>query len=84
MGILTLISMERYLIKIMFLAVRLVLNKMKKLRKIKALDGSYYRVYSTSARKGRDNLPMALDYNGVTTFHSLYNFELMDFNYWSK
>ncbi len=53
-------------------------------RKIKSLDGSYYRVYSTSARKGRDNLPMALDYNGVTTFHSLYNFELMDFNYWSK
>jgi uncharacterized membrane protein YfhO len=53
-------------------------------KRIKALDGSYYRVYSTSARKGRDNLPMALDYNGVTTFHSLYNFELMDFNYWSK
>lgn len=53
-------------------------------KRIKALDGSYYRVYSTSARKGRDNLPMALDYNGVTAFHSLYNFELMDFNYWSK
>ena len=56
----------------------------KVIRNIRALDGSYYRVYSTSARKGTDNLPMALDYNGVTTFHSLYNFELMDFNYWSK
>lgn len=56
----------------------------KVIRNIRALDGSYYRLYSTSARKGTDNLPMALDYNGVTTFHSLYNFELMDFNYWSK
>ena len=27
---------------------------------------------------------MRVGYNGLSTFHSLYNFELMQFNHWSK
>ena len=54
------------------------------IREIKALDGSYYRIFNTRAYRGNDNLPMRENYNGLSAFHSLYNFELMPFNKWSK
>lgn len=53
-------------------------------REIQALDKTYYRIFNTKAYKGNDNLPMRANYNGLTTFHSLYNFELMEFNEWSR
>ena len=54
------------------------------IRRIQALDRSYYRIYNTRAVKGHDNLPMRENYNGLSAFHSLYNFELMEFNEWSR
>lgn len=54
------------------------------IRTIQDLDGSYYRIYNTRAVKGHDNLPMRENYNGISAFHSLYNFELMEFNQWSR
>lgn len=54
------------------------------IRTIQDLDGSYYRIYNTRAVKGHDNLPMRENYNGLSAFHSLYNFELMEFNEWSR
>lgn len=54
------------------------------IRDIQALDGSYYRIFNSRAYRGNDNLPMRENYNGLSAFHSLYNFELMPFNNWSK
>lgn len=54
------------------------------IREIQALDGTYYRIFNSRAYRGNDNLPMRENYNGLSTFHSLYNFELMPFNNWSK
>lgn len=54
------------------------------IREIQALDKTYYRIYNTRANRGNDNLPMRENYNGLSAFHSLYNFELMDFNEWSR
>lgn len=53
-------------------------------RNIQSLDDSFYRIYNTKAVRGNDNLGMRVDYNGLSAFHSLYNFELMDFNNWSR
>lgn len=53
-------------------------------RSIQALDGSYYRMSVSTANKGNENYPMRVGYNGLSAFHSLYNFELMEFNYWNR
>ncbi|MGE4342562.1 MAG: YfhO family protein [Bacilli bacterium] len=59
-------------------------NDVEVIRAIQALDGDYYRVSASQSYKGNDNYPMRVGYNGLSTFHSLYNFELMQFNHWSK
>lgn len=59
-------------------------NDVAVVRSIQALDGSYYRISASQSYKGNDNYPMRVGYNGLSTFHSLYNFELMDFNHWSR
>ncbi len=56
----------------------------KVINAIKNQDDSFYRIYNTRAVKGHDNLPMRENYNGLSAFHSLYNFELMTFNEWSR
>jgi len=59
-------------------------NDVQVVASIKALDGSYYRISASQSSKGNDNYPMRVGYNGLSAFHSLYNFELMEFNNWSK
>lgn len=59
-------------------------NDVSVVRSIQALDGTYYRMNLSQSYKGNDNYPMRVGYNGLSTFHSLYNFELMEFNHWSK
>ena len=58
-------------------------NDVAVVRSIQALDGTYYRMSVSQSYKGNDNYPMRVGYNGLSTFHSLYNFELMEFNHWS-
>ncbi len=53
-------------------------------QRIGSLDESFYRIYNARIGQGNDNLPERANYNGLSTFHSLYNFELMEFNEWSK
>lgn len=54
------------------------------IRKIKALDDTYYRIINSGAARGHENVPMREGYNGLSAFHSLYNYELKDFLSWSK
>lgn len=56
----------------------------KALKLIQSADDSFYRIYNTNARHGHHNLAMRENYNGLSAFHSLYNFELMPFNSWSR
>jgi len=51
-------------------------------KKIQADDPTFYRIYNTNAGES-SNIAMRLGYNGLTTFHSLYNFYTMEFNEWS-
>lgn len=52
--------------------------------RIKSVDKSYYRVFSTSADRTGNNLGMVLGTRGVGTFHSVYNYNLDDFLNWSQ
>ena len=48
-------------------------------------DDSYFRIENTLADRNANNLSMTLDYNGISSFHSVYNQELYDFiNKYSK
>jgi len=49
---------------------------------IKADDPGFYRIYNLNAGES-SNINMRLGYNGLTSFHSLYNFHVMEFNEWS-
>ncbi len=51
-------------------------------KKIQADDEGFYRIYNLNAGES-SNVGMRLGYNGLTTFHSLYNFHVMEFNEWS-
>lgn len=51
---------------------------------IKAGDQSFFRVFSSSSYRGNDNIGMREDFNGLGTFHSLYNFKLRHFNLYSR
>jgi uncharacterized membrane protein YfhO len=51
-------------------------------KKIQADDKDFFRVYNLNAGES-SNIAMKLGYNGLTAFHSLYNFYLMEFNEWS-
>ncbi len=46
---------------------------------IDSVDDSFYRIQSRLAYLGNENLPMIIGYNGVSTFHSLYNYNVDDF-----
>ena len=52
--------------------------------RIKDVDKSFYRVFSTSADRTGNNLGMVLGTRGVGTFHSVYNYNLDDFLNWSQ
>ena len=42
-------------------------------------DDTYFRIENTLADRDANNLAMTLGYNGISTFHSVYNKELFDF-----
>ena len=50
-------------------------------KQINASDPSYFRAISTLAADGAKNDGMRNDYNGASFFHSLYNFNVVDFVY---
>ncbi len=51
-------------------------------RNIKSDDKDFFRIYNLNAGES-SNLGMREGYNGMTAFHSLYNFEITEFNEWS-
>ncbi|MFA5282984.1 MAG: YfhO family protein [Bacilli bacterium] len=57
-----------------------VMKETQTINAIKNSDGSYYRMYSTRAYQGNENIQLREGYNGVSTFHSLYNYYTGDFN----
>lgn len=47
-------------------------------------DSSFYRVYNTLANRNHNNIGMTLNYNAMSTFHSVYNYNLTEFlNDWT-
>lgn len=52
-------------------------------KKILKNDQSSFRVYNTNATDA-SNIPMRLGYNGLSFFHSVYNFEVNEFNGFSR
>ena len=63
--------------------LRLVNDQRAIVEKMQTQDQDFYRVYNLNAGEST-NLGMRLGYNGVTAFHSLYNFHVMDFNNYSR
>lgn len=55
----------------------------KLISQIKKEDDSFYRVYNTSMMRDSNNLGMVEGYNGMGTFHSIYNYEIDDFAMWT-
>ena len=53
-------------------------------RKTKESDHGYYRSYSSLANSLSPNDGMQNAYNGISTFHSLYNYNTSDFCNWSS
>jgi len=56
-----------------------VVTETKIISEITESDDSFYRLQSTRANIGNDNLPAVENYNGTSTFHSLYNYDVIDF-----
>ncbi len=54
------------------------------INRIKEQDDGFYRISNTNADRNNNNLSMREGYNGVASFHSMYNFELNDFLNWSR
>lgn len=42
-------------------------------------DDSFFRLQSTRAYLSNDNIPNVENFNGTSTFHSLYNYDVIDF-----
>lgn len=61
-----------------------VAEEVRLANRIKEVDSSYYRVFSTSADRTGNNLAMILGTKGVGTFHSVYNYNLDEFLNWSQ
>lgn len=59
-------------------------EEVKLVNKIKDMDDSYYRVFSTTADRTGNNLGMMYGSRGVGTFHSVYDYNLDDFLLWSQ
>ena len=53
------------------------------INQIKKEDDSFYRIYNTSMIRSSNNLGMVEGYNGLGTFHSIYNYEIDDFASWT-
>jgi uncharacterized membrane protein YfhO len=62
--------------------IELVEDQRDVVEKIYAQDDDLFRIYNLNAGEST-NLGMRLGYNGLTAFHSLYNFYLSDFNNYS-
>ena len=60
----------------------LIRDQREVVKKMQDQDDDYFRVYNLNAGEST-NLGMRLGYNGVTAFHSLYNFYTSDFNNYS-
>jgi uncharacterized membrane protein YfhO len=60
----------------------LVQDQREVVNRIHQEDGDFFRIYNLNAGEST-NLGMRLGYNGLTAFHSLYNFHLSDFNNYS-
>ena len=60
----------------------LIRDQREVINRIQAQDDDFFRIYNLNAGES-SNLGMRLGYNGMTAFHSLYNFYLSDFNNWS-
>ncbi len=58
-------------------------DQVKVVKNINKQDSDYFRIFNTTADKSTNNLGMREGYNGVGAFHSLYNFEIQDFLWWS-
>ncbi len=54
------------------------------IRAIQEQDPGFYRIFNTNADRHSNNLSMREGYNGVATFHSIYNYDLFDFINWSR
>jgi uncharacterized membrane protein YfhO len=46
-------------------------------------DKDFYRIYNTNLTRNSNNLGMIESYNGLGTFHSIYNYEIDDFCTWT-
>jgi uncharacterized membrane protein YfhO len=62
--------------------LELVLDQQRIVELIQRDDDDFYRMYNLNANES-SNIGMRLGYNGMTAFHSLYNFHVMEFNEWS-
>jgi uncharacterized membrane protein YfhO len=60
----------------------LVQDQREVVKRIHQEDDDFFRIYNLNAGEST-NLGMRLGYNGLTAFHSLYNFHLSDFNNYS-
>ena len=60
----------------------LVTDQREVVKRIYQQDDDLFRIYNLNAGEST-NLGMRLGYNGLTAFHSLYNFHLADFNNYS-
>lgn len=59
-------------------------NKLHQMtERLKTIDPTYYRCYSTLQNESAQNDGMRNDYNGLGFFHSLYNFNIDNFLYWN-
>ena len=48
-------------------------------------DPTFYRIFADLADRNNNNLSISLGFKGISTFHSIYSFELFEFlNDWSK
>jgi uncharacterized membrane protein YfhO len=63
--------------------IQLVNDQQNIVSKIQEEDPGFYRIYNLNAGQS-SNINMRLGYDGLTSFHSLYNYNVMEFNRWSR
>ncbi|MFA5481548.1 MAG: YfhO family protein, partial [Bacilli bacterium] len=56
-----------------------VVTETEIIRQINQNDDSFFRLQSTRAYSSNDNLAAVENFNGTATFHSLYNYDAIDF-----
>lgn len=62
----------------------IVREEEKIIRALQEQDDGFYRIFNTNSDRNSNNLPMREGYKGVSTFHSLFNSNLQEFNNWSR